>query len=308
MKKMRSTKTFILILAAGSLAVASCKKSADNSSGNETQLQQTTMQNAADQYQLQTDEETMNSDANTAVAANSSFAVGGTDNSLIAGAVVDYSLITDVVKKIKITYTGESILGFVRTGDITIELVNGNDWAEAGAILKITFENVKITFLGHWVIHNGTCYITNVSGGLAWISGADSIQHKERINGTVTFDDNSTITWWAARRNYYVKSISTFASHGDTLVNNENCSMGGMDRYGINFLVKAPQPIVSNATCGFDKPVSGIRIFAAENRNTTITFGVTQTGTPVNEGDCAYGYKVEWTQWNGQPGTAVISY
>src|SRR5262245_22941197 len=97
MKKIRSTKSLILILSAGSLVMTSCKKSADNSSGNEAQLQAATMQNAADQYQLQSDEESMNSDATTAVAANSAFSVGSTDNSIVAGAVVDYSLITDVI-------------------------------------------------------------------------------------------------------------------------------------------------------------------------------------------------------------------
>ncbi|HXL54931.1 MAG TPA: hypothetical protein VN958_01655, partial [Chitinophagaceae bacterium] len=223
-------------------------------------------------------------------------------------AVVDNSIITVLYKGIKIIYTGTPVFGIVRTGKITIELVNGNSWIDAGAILKINFESVKITYMGKSVIYNGTVYITNVSRGLPYRPGSDSTIHKVRVNATVTFDDNSILTWWAARKNVYIKNNKTFTSYGDTLVNGETCTIGGINRYNTNFLVKAPQPVVSNLTCGFYKPVSGIRVFASDNRNVTITFGIDENGSPVSSGTCAYGYKVEWPRWNGETGIAIISY
>ncbi len=306
---MKSTKSVTAILAAIILINSSCQKS-NNSPKDETQLQASVTQNAADEYNVQSGEQFISADANTAVAVNPSFEIasGNTmDNSIIAGATVDKSLITAFVKKIKIIYNGVAVLGVTRTGDITVELVNGNSWLNAGAVLKITVDNLKVTYLGRSWTYNGTGYIKNVSGGLAFVA-PDIVVHSMRVNGTVAFDDNTTLTWWSARKNSYHKNDLSFSSEGDTLINGESCTMGGINRYGTAFLIKAPQAIVSHATCGFDKPVEGTRVLTTDNRNTTITFGVNENGNSVSNGDCAYGYKIEWTTWSGQNATLIISY
>lgn len=298
-----------LFALAAILIFSSCKKSSNTpSSGDETQLQASVTQNAADEYNVQTDETSLSSDANAAVATNPSFTVSGgtTDSSIIAGAIVDRSLITAFSKKIKIVYRGVAVLGVVRSGEVVIELVNGDSWINQGAVLKLIFNDVKITYPGRSFVYNGTCYITNVSGGLPFIS--NTVVHSMRVNATVKFDDNTTLTWWAARKNSYFQNDLSFKSEGDSLVNGESCTMGGVNRYNSNFLVKAPQAIVSNATCGFDKPVAGTRVFVSDNRNTTITFGVKANGSPASSGDCAYGYKIEWTMWSGHAATLIISY
>jgi hypothetical protein len=269
------------------------------------------MQSAADEYRLQTDEESLSADISTAVGANPSFTVasGSTaDSSLISGAIIDKSIITASLKKIQIVYRGTSVFGVTRSGKITIELVNGNNWAETGALLKIDFEDIKITYFERSATYNGTLYITNVSGGLPYDPNHDSVIHRIRVNASVIFDDNSTLSWWAARKNSYVKHNVSFASYGDTLINGETYAMGGINRYNNYFLVQAPQAIFSNLTCGFAKPVSGVRIFTLANKNVTVTFGTNANGSAVEGGDCAYGYKVEWSRWNGETGTAVISY
>ena len=305
--------TFILsmLLATVSVLLTNCNKSKSNSSESESQLQAAVIQNAADEYHVQTDEESLSADVSAAIEANPSFAIssGSTENnSLIAGATVDNSIITASLKKIKIVYTGTSVFGIVRSGTIIIELVKGDSWIEAGSILKIDFEDVKITYMERSVVYTGTRYVTNVSGGLPYGTGRDSVIHQIRVNASVTFDDNKKLTWWAARKNLYVKTNASFASYGDTLINGETYSMGGINRYNTYFLVKAPQPVIANLTCGFGNPVSGIRIFTLGNRDVTITFGVNDNGAPVNGGNCAYGYKAEWPKWSGGTGTAVISY
>ncbi len=299
------------MLASTFIVLSSCKKNNNEPSQSESEIQTAVMQNAADQYRVETDETSLSAIANAVVEANPSFSIssGNTmDSSLIAGAIVDRSAITALLKKIKIIYSGVSVFGVTRTGKITIELVNGNSWIESGAELKIDVESVKITYAGKSVTYNGTIYVTNVSGGLPFVSGSDSIIHKVRVNATVIFDNNTTLSWWAARKNIYIKSSVTFASAGDTLVNGESCTMGGVNRYNINFLVKAPEPIISRLPCGFDKPVSGIRVFESDNRSATIMFGVDANGSPNNSAGCAYGYKIEWSKWNGGTGTAVVSY
>jgi hypothetical protein len=306
---MKPIKSVTAILAAIIFITSSCQKN-NSSPKDDTQLQASVSQNAADEYNVQSGEQFISEDANTAVAVNPSFAIasGGTmDNSLIAGATVDKSLITALVKKIKIIYNGVAVLGVTRTGNITVELVSGNNWVNAGAVLKITVDNLKVSYLGRSWIYNGTGYIKNVSGGLAFI-GPDIVVHAMRVNGAVTFDDNSTLTWWSARKNSYHKNDLSFSSEGDTLINGATCTMGGINRYGTAFLVKAPQAIVSNAICGFDKPVAGTRILATDNRNTTIAFGVNENGNSVSNGDCAYGYKIDWTTLSGQNATLIISY
>ena len=304
---MKSTNSVTAILAAIILINSSCQKN-NNSPKDETQLQASVSQNAVDEYNVQSGEQFISADANTAVAVNPSFSVSGsTNNSIIAGAVIDKSQLTAFVKKIKIIYNGDDVLGVTRTGNITVELVSGNSWLNAGAVLKITVDTLKVNYLGKSWIYNGTCYIKNVSGGLAFIA-PDIVVHSMRVNGTVTFDDNTTLTWWSARKNSYHKNDLSFSSEGDTLINNESCTMGGVNRFGTAFLVEAPQAIVSNATCGFDKPVAGTRIFTSDNRNATITFGINENGTSVSNGDCAYGYKVDWTTWSGQNATLIISY
>ncbi len=307
----KTTTLFSIMLASTFIVLSSCKKNNNEPSQNESELQTAVMQNAADQYRLETDETSLSATANAAVEANPSFSVasGGTsDSSLIAGAIVDRSAITAFLKKIKIIYTGVSVFGVTYTGKITVELINGNSWIEAGAELKIDVESVKITYAGKSITYNGTIYVTNVSGGLPYSFGSDSVIHKVRVNATVAFDNNITVSWWAARKNMYIKSSVTFASTGDTLINGETCTMGGINRFNTNFLVKAPEPIVSRLLCGFDKPISGIRVFESDNRSATITFGVDANGSPSNSATCAYGYKIEWPKWNGGTGTAVISY
>lgn len=84
--------------------------------------------------------------------------------------------------------------------------------------------------------------------------------------------------------------------------------MGGVNRFNTNFLIKSPEPIVSTATCGFEKPVSEVRIFTSDLRTEKTTFGVDESGNPVSDGSCAYGYKIKWPRYIGGAGMVVISY
>src|SRR4051794_7501358 len=108
---MKKTTFFLnMLLVTASVLLTNCNKSKSNpSSQNESQLQAAATQNAADEYRVQTDEESLSADVSIAVEANPSFIIasGSTaDSSLIAGAIVDHSIITASFKKIQIVYRG----------------------------------------------------------------------------------------------------------------------------------------------------------------------------------------------------------
>src|SRR6476660_2529774 len=136
---MKKTTFFLsTLLIAIVIFLTNCNKTNSPTTGSqsESQLQTAGMQSAADEYRLQTDEEALSADIGTAVGANPSFTVASAstaDSSLITGAIIDKSIITASLKKIQIVYTGTSVFGVVRSGKVTIELLNGNTWSEAGA-------------------------------------------------------------------------------------------------------------------------------------------------------------------------------
>ena len=77
--------------------------------------------------------------------------------------------VTDDVKKITITYNGTNCHGNrTRTGVVVISMPKNSYWKDAGAVITISVQNLKIKRLGDGksIIINGTKTITNVSGGL----------------------------------------------------------------------------------------------------------------------------------------------
>lgn len=237
------------------------------------------------------------------------------------GASVDTSLLTSD-KQVTFIFDGTTTCytNRVRSGIIVAKLVNGNRWQDQGAVLKITFNNFSVNYLSTSLLftYNGSKTITNVNGGLVRNlgQGSPSVVHKVRGNITITFDDGSERNWWIARRNTYDFNGGTprFTSAGDTTVADSDSllalmkvAMGGVNRYGNNFLLRAPIDIVSDAACGWDRPINGQRIHLSNGRRVTITFGVDQQGNSAG-GGCAYGFKIEWLRYNGQVGSAVISY
>jgi len=307
MKKVlfASTVAFVLLFNA-------CKKDTV-STEEELALQVTSQTNANDQARLQNDDDVFSNDAAQAIDNDAEFGTvpsKNVDSATIEGAVIDKRGLLN--KKVVLSYWGKNINGVIKTGKITIELISGSKWRDAGAVIKQTFDTCSITRNNKTIVFNGTRYVTNVKGGTfagMYLKG-DTIVHQVRVNGTVTFENGATKTWWAARRNtYFIKLLSlNFISSGDTLINSEACAMGGISRFGNAFVVKAPidLKIVNTTTC-VGKPQSGVRVFTSDNRTVTVTYGVDSQGNAVTSG-CAYGYKVEWTKYNNAKGSAIIAY
>lgn len=243
----------------------------------------------------------------------------------ICGATIDSSNKANGV--IVVTFNGNDCSGKVtRSGSITATLENyagGTRWKDAGAVLQLVFDNVKITnnVSGAYHTLNGTHTLTNVTGGLAWriVDGLDvgTVTHRHQAtNFTLTFADGSVRTWSVDRLRTFtndgtVRTVSVSSDHSENGV--ANADAWGTNRKGDSFVNAIVSPITvtsANASCSlnwFNKPATGEFTHHVANRSIDILFGVDANGTPVASGTCPFGYKITFTRL-GQTKTKINSY
>ena len=310
--------------------VIGCSKSGTSTSPSntdETTLQAKVTQNAEDQTNIQNDDDARANDATAAAETVPGFGLNSVNNNAHFGTfgitdtisidsttfkwfIIDKTPFKSKIARIILRYRGirEALTGYIKKGKITVELINGKKWTDAGAILRET-DSVYVTYKGITRFYAGERRVTNVSGGYFNVNAAPNpFVYTMHSYGSVTFENGTQRTYWITRKNTFTKSSPySFSITGDTTLNSVSCTIGGTTRYGENFLVQAPQPIVSNNNCGYDAPTFGQRIVTYGTESVTITYGVDETGTQIASG-CAYGFKINWTKLSGATGTAVIPY
>ena len=204
-----------------------------------------------------------------------------------------------------------------RTGSISIQLPMKNGqvarWSDTGVTMCIVYNNFKITRVADSssVTFNGGLCLTNVTGGNVFTIGqGDSIVHQAKGEMQITFSDSTTRSWGVARtRTFYKKSgwlnilggINVKVT-GDTTINGDaNAAVWGTNRAGESFSVSFPSPLIvdnSISLCGF-RQISGVKVYRRGSNALTITYGVDASGNVVASGTCSYGYKLSWTDSNG---------
>ncbi len=204
-----------------------------------------------------------------------------------------------------------------RSGQIKVQLTSGNKWADAGAVLTITFINYKITRLSDnkSVMFNGVKTLKNINGNdwLGFLLGNTIFKYKERAyNVLLTFEDNAQATWSIARISTWkyapAETKITFTAEGDTTMNGlDKVDSWGVNRYNYNFTINYNNPWISNTYCGLWRPTSGEVVYKIVDNDFKLTLGVNQNGDPSTL-TCAYGYKVVWTNSSGNMVSAVFSY
>lgn len=300
---------FTLVL---SIAVTSCDR---NKPGT---IDSTEEQHSKDVDRMKAESDQVVSDAESVMSETSLGRIAGGNGTAgtLCGASVDTSQIAQ--KIITITYDGTTLCnGFVRTGTITLHLVNGTHWRNAGAVMEITHTNYTVVRQSDnkSLTFNGVKYVTNVSG-FSWTN--PTRQYKERATGlTLTFDNGSQREWSLARNwNITITSFSpigiSYVISGDSTVNGvANVMAWGSNRFGTTFSNSTPVPITTTYGvngCGFTRPLSGQIVHDLTGKGTlTATFGVDINGDPVSSG-CAYGYKLDWEGVNGNTASAVKPY
>jgi outer membrane murein-binding lipoprotein Lpp len=210
-----------------------------------------------------------------------------------------------------------------RSGQIKVELINGNTWAEAGAILRQTFIDFTVTHLqsGHTIEFDGVKTLKNVNGHDWWqfILGNNDYEYESRsTNMMVSFDNGASAEWNHARTITWSYSPAGsdpdipyayigFTANGDTTLNGTSgIDSWGVNRYGSDFITYYTQAITSNTYCGLWRFNSGQLVHEVDGDQYTLTLGVDQNGDPSTT-SCAYGFEVSWEIGNNA-NSAVFSY
>lgn len=201
----------------------------------------------------------------------------------------------------------------VRTGKIVITIPVGERWKDSGAVVTVSFENLKIVRdRDHKTITlNGTYVYTNVSGGLLKdLPTLGTITHTISADSvSIEFADSATRVWSVAKQRVFTYNdgivITTTGTHSDGT--NNDISVWGTDRYGNAFTTMIVQPMVIEQSCD-DRLTSGETETIRPKVTITITYGLDSNGNPTGcPLDGWYYYKEVW-QIGGKTYTYIAPY
>lgn len=210
-----------------------------------------------------------------------------------------------------------------RSGQIKVELINGNTWAQAGAVIRQTFIDFKVTHLqsGRSIEFDGDKTLKNVNGHEWWqflLGNVDFEYESRSTTMQVSFDNGESAEWNHARTitwsyapagsdpNVPYAYIGFSASGDTTLSGTSGIDSWGVNRFGSDFITYYTQPIVSNTYCGLWRFNSGQLVHEVDGDQYTLTLGVDQNGN-ASSTTCAYGFEVSWDVGNNT-NSAVFSY
>lgn len=210
-----------------------------------------------------------------------------------------------------------------RAGQIKVELINGNAWADAGAVIRQTFTDFRVTRLsnGRSIEFDGVKTLKNLDGHnwVQFLLGQTDYSYEARSNNMqVSFDNGASAEWNHARTvtwSYHPAGSDPdipyayigFDASGDTTLNGTTgVDSWGVNRFGSDFVTYYTQPISSNTYCGLWRFNSGELVHEVDGDDYTLTLGVDQNGNPAT-GTCAYGFEVSWNVGNNS-NSQVFSY
>jgi len=312
---------YLLIILLLSVSLLACKKEKESENTADPQ----TVQQTDDTQNLKNESDDSNSDIQTALE-NFPELNGGrvaqTDSIShpICGCTIDASQRSSRI--ITLNFDGINPCGSpsrTRAGSIRFQLVQGNNWRSAGAVIEINYQNYKVTRLrdNKSITINGTKHLTNVRGTnwIGFLAFTDSLLYKERgINLTATFDGGAQSTFSIARLTQWKRyrvGISPhieFKAMGDTVIDGQaNTDTWGLSRFGYVFTNSYQNQLVSNTYCQVWRPVAGSINHRSNNNLVNITYGVNQEGNPTQT-TCAYGWKLSWQISGGRNGSQIFSY
>lgn len=312
---MKSNPRYLYVLMVTVLiSFAACKK--------ETATSTDTTDSASSELTMHADEQSSISVGTDAVTNESILAAEGTasisGNALsVVPEMCDATITYDTsgsIRKITFTYTGSNCKGaFTRTGSVILSMAAGVYWKNAGAVLTITYENLKITRTSDnksFTI-NGSHSITNVSGGLLMnLASLSTITHTIASSGmTITFDDNTQRNWQIAEKRVFTYNngvvITITGEHTDG--SNNTIAIWGINRLGHAFTTSITQPLVLKQDCNF-RITSG-QFTHAGFATATATYGLDASGEPTScPGTSSYYCKVSWTGPAGHSYNAMFPY
>lgn len=291
----------------GALTFTGCNKDDDKETVNTSSMEQ-----------LSKDDDNVTSSTEDAENELNSLIVSGgnlkSTEGIPCNAVVDSVITVNDSIYMYVTYNGLSCNGKrLRTGKTIIQKAVGSHWIDAGAQVKITFINYKVTKVatGKSLTLNGYKIQTNVSGGhIALLgNGFETIVHKSAGVMQATFDDNSTRTWNIARQKTFTGAADSLVMAVDgygTSGSYTNLTTWGINRSGEEFYTQVNQSVVFKTQCGW-VPCTGIQVYQIPSvpKSATITYGYDSNNQLITNGDCPTKYRLDW-QKNNQSGTLYL--
>lgn len=291
------------------ISFSSCKKEKEPTD-NFTEL--TT--HSEDQANVSAEIDAVTNEVNAAIESEGSFSGLSQNTVLVCGATAVADTTGDPWKII-IKYGGNNCAGTnSRTGFVILSMPAATRWKNAGAVLTIDYQNLKITRLinNKSITINGSHTITNVSGGLLRdLPTLSNITHDVNSNGmSIKFDNDSLRTWQVARRRVFTYNngvdITITGRHTEGI--HTNVAEWGSTRFGGPFVSSISQPLVFKQDCNFRLTSGQIqhKRLAAE---VTATFGLNAAGSPAAcPGTNAYYYKLEWSGVGGNSHSVIMPY
>ncbi len=218
-------------------------------------------------------------------------------------------------RTITITYNGLNCQGNrTRTGVVVISMAQGVRWQNAGAIVNVNVQNLRITRISDnkSITINGTHTYTNVTGGLLInLATLGTITHTTTSsNMSVTFDNNSQRTWQVAKRRVFTYDngivITGTGMHSQGGVT--GIAEWGINRFGRTFTTAISQPLVVRQDCNF-RLTTGKVDHSTPVFNAAVSFGLDSAGNPTAcPGTGAYYLKIIWSGPGGNPHTIIWPY
>jgi len=319
--------------------VVACNKNNANNPGSSTSTSANLATQADDQTIVSNETDAVVNDANTTLNSQVSFAgsnssndasssgvttmgnteVNGNGGNVLGNLICDATVTVDTSagqRIITITYNGSNCRGNrIRTGVVVITIPVGVYWKNAGAVVSIDIQNLKITRVtdNKSIVINGTKKVTNVSGGLLInLASLGTITHTITGQLTITFDGGSQRDWSVSKQRVFTYDngivITTTGTHTDSL-SNTDVAEWGTNRFGTGFESLISQPKVIRQDCDF-RLVSGENVvLRTDDVTTTITYGLDANGNPTScPGTGTYYFKVVRTNANGISFTKIMPY
>ncbi len=293
-----------------SFIFTACQKNPVNDDpdyGNESSV------HSDDQSRFSGEMDAVADDAGAALDATPGFSGRGDQIQLCNATIVVDTMSNP--RTITITYNGLNCFGNrTRTGVVVISMAQGIRWQNAGAIVNVNIQNLRITRVSDnkSITINGTHAYTNVSGGLLInLATLGTITHTiTSSNMSVTFDNNAQRTWQVAKRRVFTYNNGIVIT--GTGMHTEGGLTGiaewGINRFGRTFTTNISQPLVVRQDCNF-RLTSGKVDHATPVYNASVTFGLDAAGNPTScPGLAAYYMKIIWTGPSGNLHTIIWPY
>ncbi|MBL7733693.1 MAG: hypothetical protein JNM88_21160 [Chitinophagaceae bacterium] len=294
-----------------SIAFTACQK---DKTVEDTDYTTQSSAHSDDQSRFSSESDAVSNDVNSVLDITAGFS-GRTER---ITAICDATVAVDTLsnpRTITITYNGTNCLGNrTRTGVVVVSMAAGVRWKNPGAILTVSFQNLRITRLSDnkSITINGTQTYTNVSGGLLVnLPVVSTITHTiTSSNMSITFDNGSQRTWSVARKRVFTYDGGIVATVTGTHVDGSATGIAewGTNRFGNTFVTQISDPLVFRQSCSF-RLTSGKVSHSTNLFNSYVIFGLDASGNPTTcPGSGTYYMKVVWTGPAGVTHTNIYPY